>query len=71
MSRHIYQVAGRERVATPAGEFDAVKVSRVNDGSNQVAELWFASERGHLPVRIVLVDKDGTRYEHLARRIQP
>ena len=71
MSRHVYQVSGRERVATPAGEFDAVKVSRVNDGSNEVAELWFASERGHLPVRIVLVDKDGTRYEHLARRIQP
>lgn len=71
MSRHTYLVSGRERVATPAGEFDAIKVTRKNDGSNEVAELWFAADRGHLPVRIVLVDKDGTRYEHLARRIQP
>jgi hypothetical protein len=71
MSRHTYQVSGRERVATPAGEFDAIKVTRNSEGSNEVAELWFAADRGHLPVRILLVEKDGTRYEHLARRIQP
>lgn len=69
MSRHAYRVSGRERVATPAGEFDAIKVTRIND--DEVAELWFAPERGHLPVRIMLVEKDGTRYEHLARRIEP
>ena len=71
MSRHTYQVSGRERVATPAGEFDAIKVTRDSEGSSEVAELWFAADRGHLPVRIVLVEKDGTRYEHLARRIEP
>jgi len=70
MSRHTYQISGRERVATPAGEFDAIKVTRSAEGSSEVAELWFAADRGHLPVRIVLVEKDGTRYEHLARRIQ-
>ena len=71
MSRHTYQVSGRERVATPAGEFDAIKVTRDSEGSSEVAELWFAADRGHLPVRIVLVEKDGTRYEHMARRIEP
>ena len=69
MSRHSYQVSGRERVATPAGEFDAIKMTRTND--DEVAELWFAVERSYLPVRILLVEKDGTRYEHLARRIEP
>ena len=34
-----------------------------------MAEIWLAVERGYLPVRIVLVEKDGTRYEHMARRI--
>ncbi|HEX6156008.1 MAG TPA: DUF3108 domain-containing protein [Burkholderiales bacterium] len=69
MSRHTYQLSGRERVATPAGEFDAIKVTRTNDA--EVTELWFAVTRGYLPVRILLVEKDGTRYEHLARRIEP
>lgn len=69
MSRHTYRADGRERVATPAGEFDAVKVVRLNEGSGESAQVWCAAEYGYLPVRIVLVEKDGTRYEHLARRI--
>ena len=59
---------GRERIATPAGEFDTVKVLRKN-GSGDVAEIWLASNRSYLPVRIVVVEKDGTRYEHVATRI--
>ena len=70
MSHHVYRFSGRERVATPAGEFDAIKLTRSNNGTDELAELWFAVDRGHLPVRIVLVEKDGTRYEHLARRIE-
>jgi hypothetical protein len=70
MSHHTYTAGGRERVATPAGEFDAVKVTRTN-GSGDKAEMWFAADRNYVPVRIVVMEKDGTRYEHLATRIQP
>jgi len=34
-----------------------------------VSEIWLAADRGYLPVRIVVVEKDGTRYEHVATRI--
>jgi uncharacterized protein DUF3108 len=71
MSRHVYKHNGRERLGTPAGEFDTVKLLRQNDGSSELAELWFAADRGYLPVRIVVVEKDGTRYEHVVRRISP
>jgi len=71
MSHHTYDPGGRERVATPAGEFDAVKVVRKNDGAGEGAEIWLAVDRGYLPVRIVVMEKDGTRYEHLATRIEP
>ena len=69
MSRHTYKPNGRERLATPAGEFDTVKLHRKNEGSGEVAEIWLAADRGYLPVRIVVVEKDGTRYEHVATRI--
>jgi hypothetical protein len=69
MSRHTYRLEGRERIGTPAGEFQAVKLARRNEGSGEVAEIWLAAERGYLPVRIVVTDDDGTRYEHLASRI--
>jgi hypothetical protein len=69
MSRHTYKPDGRERMATPAGEFDTVKLVRRNEGSGEVAEIWLAANRSYLPVRIVVVDNDGTRYEHVATRI--
>jgi hypothetical protein len=69
MSRHTYKLNGRERLATPAGEFDTVKLIRKNEGSGEVAEIWLAADRGYLPVRILVAEDDGTRYEHLATRI--
>jgi len=69
MSRHTYEPNGRERIGTPAGDFDAVKVIRRNEGSGEVAEIWLAADRGYLPVRILVSEKDGTRYEHVATRI--
>ena len=69
-SRHEYEVGGHERLKTPAGEFDTVKITRrYEPGAKDRAELWLARELGHLPVRLLAVEKDGTRCEHLARRI--
>jgi len=68
MSRHTYKLDGRERIRTPAGEFDAVKLARRND-SGELSEIWLAANRGYLPVRLVVTEKSGTRYEHVATRI--
>jgi hypothetical protein len=46
-----------------------VKLIRKNEGSGEVAEIWLAANRGYLPVRILVSEDDGTRYEHLATRI--
>jgi hypothetical protein len=70
-SHHTYQPNGRERLATPAGEFDAVKLIRRNEGRGEVTEIWLAANRGYLPVRLVVTEKNGTRYEHIATRISP
>jgi len=69
MSRHTYKPNGRERLATPAGEFDTLRLIRRNEGSGEVAEIWLAVDRSYLPVRILVVENDGTRYEHVATRI--
>ncbi|TMG77382.1 MAG: DUF3108 domain-containing protein [Betaproteobacteria bacterium] len=47
-----------------------MKVARQGDG-RESAELWLAAERGYVPVRLLVVEKDGTRYEQLATRISP
>ena len=53
---------------TPVGEFDTVKVARQGD-ERETAELWLAAERAFIPVRLLVVEKDGTRYEQVATRI--
>ena len=68
LSRHVYKVVGRERLHTPVGQFDTVKVARQSD-QRETAELWLAAERGFIPVRLLIVEKDGTRYEQVVTRI--
>jgi hypothetical protein len=70
VTSYTYQPAGRERVKTPAGEFDALKlVKRRDRPEDKVTEIWLAADRNYLPVRVLVVDKDGTRLDTLASKI--
>lgn len=65
-----YQPAGRERLTTPAGEFDALKlVKQRKEPQDRSTEVWLAADRGYVPVKLVIVEKDGTRVEQVAVRI--
>jgi hypothetical protein len=70
LSRHTYKLAGRERVRVPAGEFEAIKATRQGD-DRETAELWLAVQRNFIPVRLLVVEKDGNRYDQVATRISP
>lgn|SRR6185369_15987174 len=70
VSHYVYQPAGRERVKTPAGEFNALKfVKKREHAEDKVTEIWFAPERQNLPVRLLIVDKEGTRVDQVASKI--
>lgn len=67
---YVYQPAGRERVKTPAGEFDALKLAKRRDNpQDRATEIWLAADRGFIPVKLVIVEKDGSRIEQTAVRI--
>jgi hypothetical protein len=68
-SRHVYTAAGRNRVKTPFGELDAVLY--VRGPPDDRTELWLAAERALLPVKIVVLEKDGTRFEQALSKITP
>lgn len=65
-SHHVYEFAGRERVRTPAGEFDARKIVRGAD--DERVEIWLAARLGGLPVRMLAV-QGGTQYDQVATRV--
>ncbi len=70
ISHHSYRVVGSERIKTPVGDFDTVRVERVRAPNDKdTADLWLAAELGYIPVRLLDVEKDGSRYEQLATRV--
>ena len=70
VATYVYQAAGRERVKTPAGEFEALKLVKRKDGpGDNGTEIWLAADRGYLPVRILVTEKDGSRIDQVATRL--
>ncbi|HEU4352651.1 MAG TPA: DUF3108 domain-containing protein [Burkholderiales bacterium] len=67
VSHHVYDFGARERVATPAGEFEALKVERVTE--DRRLEIWLATALGNMPVRVLVADSDGSRYDQVATRV--
>lgn len=70
VSTSVYQAAGRETLKTPAGEFETLKIVRQkNAPDDRSSEIWLAARHGYLPVRILVVEKDGTRLDQVATRV--
>jgi len=65
-----YQSAGRERIKIPAGEFDAMKlVKRKDNPQDKTTEIWLAVDRQYIPLRILVIDKDGKHLDQTAVKI--
>ena len=65
-----FAVVGSEKLATPAGEMQTLHIAKVPDGpEDKSTDIWFAAERDFLPVRVLVVEKDGTRSDQMITRI--
>lgn len=51
-----FAIVGQERVTTPAGTFDTVRVERVDD-PNKSYRYWLAPSRNYVPVKIEHIRK--------------
>jgi hypothetical protein len=65
-----YNVAGTEVLKTPAGELETVRLVKQRDSKDdRGTEIWFASGRDYLPVRVLVIEKDGVRIDQVLTRI--
>jgi len=70
VAEYVFEIAGRERLKLPAGDFEALRlVKRKDDPGERGREIWLDAARGYLPLRILVVQKDGTRIDQVAARI--
>lgn len=68
VSHYQFDVVGREPLSVPAGEFDALRLDQTDDGGRST-QLWLDAAHSFLPLRVLVVQKDGTRIDQVATRI--
>src|SRR5882672_8483249 len=65
-----FTVVGNEKLVTPVGEMQTLHIAKLRDGpEDKATDIWFAAERDFLPVRVLVVDSDGTRSDQVVTRI--
>ena len=65
-----FAVLGVEKLQTPLGELQALHIAKERDGpEDKSTDIWLASDRNLLPIRILVVEKDGTRIDQVVTRI--
>ena len=65
-----FTVVGTEKLATPAGEMQTLHIAKLRDGpEDKSTDIWFAAERDFLPVRVLVVETDGTSSDQVLTRI--
>lgn len=70
VSSSSYKAVGREKVSTPAGEFEALRLEREKKSpEDRTSEIWLSARHGYVPVRVLVVEKDGTRIDQVATRV--
>lgn len=72
LSEQRFTVAGRERVSLRGGTFDTIRLERVREADDRrAATVWLAADRDYLPVRVLIVERDGARFDQTLERIGP
>jgi Protein of unknown function (DUF3108) len=65
-----YAIVGRETLNTVVGDMATLHVKKVQEGDDKRAfDVWLATERNYVPVRIRYTEKDGTAFDSLVEAI--
>ena len=62
LKQYAFEVIGTETVDLPAGRFEAIKLKRVGESTQQLTHIWCAPELRYLPVLIVQRNEDRSEY---------
>jgi hypothetical protein len=69
-THHQYLVTPGVEVDTPLGRIAALHLVKQTEPDGSGTEIWLAREHRFLPVKMVIRESNGTRYEQIATRIE-
>lgn len=62
-----FEIAGAEKLDTPAGRFDTLLVQRIDDPDNSL-RFWVAPSLGYVPVKVQQIEKGETKLQMLLQK---
>ncbi len=65
-----YQVAGKEAIDTPLGKMQTLHLVKQREAGDNTVEVWLAPDRHFIPVRLLIVESDGAKFEQVITRLE-
>jgi hypothetical protein len=69
MEQHRYSVRTGVEIDTPLGRMSTVHLVRQHLPEESGVEIWLAPQHRHLPVKMLILDDDGSRYEQVMTKL--
>lgn len=70
LDRYLYSVEPGVSVETALGRVEAVRLVRQRQPDENATEIWLSPRHRYLPVRMLIVESNGSRYEQVATRVE-
>ena len=70
LDRYRYTVTHGVEIETPLGRMPTLHLVKQRQAGDSETEIWLAPQHRYLPVRMVIVEEDGVRYEQLITQLE-
>ncbi len=65
-----YHLAGTELIDTPLGKLNTLRLVKQREADDNAVEVWLAPERNFFPVRLLILENDGSKFEQVITRLE-
>jgi hypothetical protein len=65
-----YHLAGTELIDTPLGKLHTLHLVKQREPGDNAVEVWVARDRNFFPVRLLILENDGSKFEQVITRLE-
>ena len=65
-----YHFAGTEIIDTPLGKLNTLRLVKQREPGDNGVEVWLAPDRNFFPVRLLILENDGSKFEQVITRLE-
>jgi hypothetical protein len=70
LDRYQYTVEPGVEIDTPLGRISTVHLVKQRQPDESATEIWLSPRHRYLPVKMMIVERNGSRYEQVATRLE-